>query len=680
MKQIDLTNQLNRFKLNSDLIEKIVSLVTDVSRSADERWRQLCKQVLTRDYPIQLHQYLHQQVYQSSDKMPELTPVWTPDNNDLEQSNIYRLMRELKMSDYQELYNWSITMPADFWGQMIAHLNISFHKTPRQVLDLSAGQAHPSWLVDGRLNIVDSCFQADGQAIAIVSQDNDGRIITYTYQQLEKLVDQIAHSLTKMGVTTDTSIGINMTMTVEAVAVYLACIKVGAVAVTVADSFAPPEIAIRFQIADVQLVFTQDYVHRSGKQLPLYKKVVAASPKQVIVVPTKADENVFLRKEDCWWNDFLDSGFDQRFESASRLPSDYCNILFSSGTTGNPKAIPWTHSTPIKSATDAYLHHDIQVGDCLCWPTSLGWMMGPWLVFSALINRACIALYPDVATSRDFATFVQRVKVTMLGVVPSLVAQWREDDSLSSADWSAIRVFSSTGECSNPDDMFYLMAQANYKPIIEYCGGTEIGGGYITGTVVQPNIPSTFSTPALGSQFLILDEIGEKTDNGEIFLIPPTLGLSTELLNADHHAIYYKDTPNTLNKDVLRRHGDQIQCLSNGYFRANGRVDDAMNLSGIKVSANEIEAILSKLDFVRESAAIAISPVGGGPSNLVIYLVPNSENQLPKIDMLTHIQQAIRQSLNPLFKIRDFCLIDSLPRTASNKVMRRKLRKTYQDQ
>ena len=100
-----------------------------------------------------------------------------------------------------------------------------------------------------------------------------------------------------MGVETDTSIGIIMPMTVESIAIYLACIKVGAVAVTIADSFAPTEIAVRFQIADTQLVFTQDYVHRARKQLPLYEKVIEARAEQVIVIKTITDNKLFLRKK-----------------------------------------------------------------------------------------------------------------------------------------------------------------------------------------------------------------------------------------------------------------------------------------------------------------------------------------------------------------------------------------------
>ena len=107
----------------------------------------------------------------------------------------------------------------------------------------------------------------------------------------------------------------------------------------------------------------------------------------------------------------------------------------------------------------------------------------------------------------------------MLGVVPSLVAAWRNTDCMKGLDWRSIKAFSSTGECSNAEDMLFLMSLAGYRPIIEYCGGTEIGGGFITGTVVRPAAPATFSTPALGLDFVILDEKGQETDDGELIYV-----------------------------------------------------------------------------------------------------------------------------------------------------------------
>jgi acetyl-CoA synthetase len=109
----------------------------------------------------------------------------------------------------------------------------------------------------------------------------------------------------------------------------------------------------------------------------------------------------------------------------------------------------------------------------------------------------------------------------------------------------------------------------------------------------------------------------------------------------------------------------------------HGRVDDTMNIGGIKVSSAEIEQILNPLNNIHDTAAISVSPPGGGPSRLVIYAVTAPASHVEEETLKTDLQSEIRQHLNPLFKIHDVVIVDSLPRTASNKVMRRMLRDAY---
>src|SRR3972149_4901263 len=139
-------------------------------------------------------------------------------------------------------------------------------------------------------------------------------------------------------------------------------------------------------------------------------------------------------------------------------------------------------------------------------PSSTRTSARPRRTAGSLVNRATMALYVGSTTRREFGEFVSRAGVTMLGVVPKLVRAWKADGAIEGLDWTAVRRFSSTAEPSTPEEMLYLMSLADYKPIIEYCGGTEIGGGYITGTMVQPCAPSTFTTPAMGLDFVIQDE------------------------------------------------------------------------------------------------------------------------------------------------------------------------------
>lgn len=600
-----------------------------------------------------------------------MNTTWHPSKSIIENSNIFKMMQKLGVSSYNDFWKWSVQNKAAFWEETVENLEIQFEKKYSSIVNIDEGVENAKWLFGSELNIVDSCFQNDDDAVAIVFQEENGVLQKITQQQLEEKVNQLANGLVNLGLKKGAVVAIDMPMTVEAVVIYLGAIKTGITVVTIADSFSENEISVRLEITKPTLIFTQDVLHRSGKTHALYERIKTVSTIKTVVVST-ISPFLKIKGEDVFWDDFLSE--NKIFSSLKQNPDEAITILFSSGTTGEPKAIPWNHTTPIKAASDGYYHHDLQKNDVVCWPTNLGWMMGPWLVFSALINKATIGLYYGSPLENEFGRFVEQAKVTMLGVVPSIVKSWKNTGAMEIFDWNAIRCFSSTGEVSNPEEIHYLMQLGKNKPVIEYCGGTEIGGGYITSTLVQENNASQFSTQALGGEFVLLNEQGEESLEGEVFLIPPILGLSTTLINKNHHHTYYADAPLFKGK-ILRRHGDEFTTTKNGYYKARGRVDDAMNLGGIKVCAIQIEDLVNRLDFVHESAAIAVAPKNGGPSSLVIFYV--AAKNIEKTEALKKIQNLVKTRLNPLFKVVDLLKIDILPRTASNKVKRKELRNSY---
>jgi len=604
--------------------------------------------------------------------IPITEPAWRPTSDTVDRANITAACRDLGLPDYPAFHQWSIQNRQAYWELVIHRLGIQLRKSADTFLDL-AHPTRPRWLVGAQMNIIESCFQAGPDAPAIIESDGAGALRAVTYAELKQLTARVANSLVRQGILPGDAVGVIMPMTARSVAIYLGVIAAGAAVVSIADSFAPEEIATRLRLASAKLVFTQDSIQWGAKRLPLYEKITAAAATTPIIV-FASDSGLMpaLRNIDSNFADFL--GADDRLQPIPRAPHDPINILFSSGTTGEPKAIPWDHTTPLKCAADAHFHQDIHPGDIACWPTNLGWMMGPWLIFAALLNRASMALYPSAPTSTGFGQFVRDARVTMLGLVPSLVRAWRQTECLAGIDWAHIRAFSSSGECSNPADMLWLMNVAGGRPVIEYCGGTEIGGGYVTGTVVQPCIPSTFTTPALGLDFVLLDDAGYRAEKGEVFIEGPSIGLSTRLLNRDHDAVYFNSTPMSEGGAPLRRHGDELEALPGGYYRVAGRSDDTMNLGGIKVGCAEIERVLNILPGVSETAAVAVPPPGGGPSRLVIFLIPRQDVRHTPAEWKPILQQSLRTQLNPLFQVYEVCLTDSLPRTTSNKVMRRELR------
>lgn len=603
------------------------------------------------------------------------------------------------ISSFMDFQKFSVQNPEVYWKCVLEELDISFHREPRCILDmnyLEDNVQNPGgeWLPGALLNSADCCLKShqgrkDGD-IALLWRDegmDDSPLNTMTYGKLRAEVCQVANALQIYGFAKGDAIAIDMPMTPWAVIIYLGIVFSGCVVVSIADSFAASEIQTRLKIAKAKGIFTQDVIARGSKLLPLYTRVVEADAPTAIVLPGNGSALAMpLREGDIFWEDFLSKG-----SSISR-PDEYkavpvpvdssSNILFSSGTTGEPKAIPWTHLTPLKAAADAWAHHDIKAGDVVSWPTNLGWMMGPWLIYAAFFNNACIALYNGSPVGTGFAKFVQDAKVTMLGLVPSLVKAWKRADDVWNFDWSSIRCFSSSGEASNEDDYLWLMGRANYKPVIEYCGGTEIGGGFATGSMLQPQALSTFSTPAMGCRIFLLAEDGnpippDEPGVGEVALDPVFLGGSKTLLNASHYDVYFKGMP-CFNERTLRRHGDEFEHTVGGFYRALGRVDDTMNLGGIKVSSVEIERICNAAHRnVLETAAIGVPPAGGGPEQLLIVVVFQGSCDTTTEELKRNFNAAIQQKLNPLFKVNSVIVIDSLPRTASNKIMRRMLRTQF---
>lgn len=647
----------------------------------DQVWQETVP--LLRGRPFEEHWEAFERIYGA--RRPEDGPplVWRPSPERAKRANLTALRQDLGFSSYDEVWRWSVTEREDFWQKAIEALEVRFDRGPERILDRSRGAEDPVWLPGARLNIAASCFQADPEAVAIVAgREGSPELERLTYRGLEALADRFAAALHARGLQPGDGVALYMPMNVECVAAYLGTVKAGFHVVSIPDSFAAGEVATRLRLGSAKAVVTVDRFMRGGKAVPMYPKAREAmaavpSPSFCVVVPADPDAGVPLEGDDLFWDDFLAG--PGAFEAVSCDPYDTTNVLFSSGTTGDPKAIPWTHLTPIKCAMDGRFHQDIHAGDVVAWPTNIGWMMGPWLIYASLVNRGTMALYEGVPTGEGFLQFCRDAKVSMLGLVPALARAWRGSGAAHPGGLPDVRTFSSTGEASNVHDYLYLMSLADYQaPVIEYCGGTEVGGGHLTGTVLESASPATFTTAALGIDCVVRKEEGGWAgpgEMGEIFLVPPSIGLSQRLLNQDHHAVYYEGCPEGPDGQVLRRHGDEVQILPGGFWAAQGRADDTMNLGGIKVGSIELERVMDRHPAVSETAAVGVRPTNGGGERLVVFVVPAGDPDMKRLQ--NELQDVIKKGLNPLFRIHDLVRVEALPRTASNKVMRRELRAQY---
>ncbi|OVA06442.1 AMP-dependent synthetase/ligase [Macleaya cordata] len=704
-------SDITELGISTDEAQRLHRVLSEIilkhGNNTPQTWNNISKNLLNPNLPFSLHQMMYYGCYKNFGSDP---PAWIPDSASAISTNIGQILerngREFlgsrykdPISSFSDFQEFSVSKPEVYWKMVLDEMKISFLVPPSCILREHSSEegrvSYPGgqWLPGAFLNSAENCLTLNGKRcandIAIIWRDegdDDLPLHRMTFKELQEEVCLVANALETLGLAKGSAIAIDMPMNVTAVVIYLAIVLAGYVVVSIADSFAPLEISTRLKISNAKAIFTQDFIIRGEKRLPLYSRVVDAESPLAIVLPTRGSSfSMKLRDFDISWHTFLErvkhSNRNVGFTAVGQPIEAFTNILFSSGTTGEPKAIPWTHATPLKAAADAWCHMDVRKGDVVAWPTNLGWMMGPWLVYASLLNGASMALYNGSPLGSGFAKFVQDAKVTMLGLVPSIVRAWKNMDCTAGYDWSAIRCFSSTGEASNVDEYLWLMGRAYYKPVIEYCGGTEIGGGFVCGSLLQAQSLSAFSTPAMGCTLFILGGDGNPIPQnapgiGELALDPTMLGASNTLLNAQHYNVYFKGMP-VWNGKVLRRHGDEFERTSGGYYRAHGRADDTMNLGGIKVSSIEIERICNGVDDnILETAAVGVPTLGGGPEQLVIVVVfKDARNAAPKLDQLKmSFNSSLQKKLNPLFRVSYVMPMSSLPRTASNKVMRRVLR------
>uniref|UniRef100_A0A0E0GV75 4-coumarate--CoA ligase n=1 Tax=Oryza nivara TaxID=4536 RepID=A0A0E0GV75_ORYNI len=710
------------------------SAVAVATGGPDAAWEAVAAGVLRPEHPHALHQLVYYSVYAGWDRAARgPPPYWFPSQIDTKQTNLGRLMEahgpRLLGSSYKDpvssfhlFHKFSVEHQEVYWSMVLKEISIKFQQEPKSILDTSdKSRKGGTWLQGAVLNIAECCLlpwpsqNRTDDSTAIVWRDeglDNHPVNRMSLKELRNQVITVATALDTMFQKGD-RIAIDMPMTCNAVIIYLAIVLGGFVVVSIADSFAPQEIGTRMSVSKAKAIFTQDFIIRGGKKVPLYSRVVQGTSSKAVVIPaTGGFLGVSLRNGDMSWKDFLScaAGRSSIYPTVYQPSDALTNILFSSGTTGEPKAIPWSQLSPIRCTCDTWAHLDIQPQDIFCWPTNLGWVMGPILLYSCFLSGATLALYHGSPLGRGFCKFVQDAGVTILGSVPSLVKSWKAGNFTEGLHWTKIRVLSTTGEASDIDDDLWLSSRASYKPIIECCGGTELASSYIQGSLLRSQAFGAFSGASMSTGFVILDEQGTPYPDdvpcaGEVGLFPLYFGATDRLLNADNNKVYFDGMP-IYNGRQLRRHGDIIQRTVGGYYIVQGRADDTMNLGGIKVDppiSNVFNSLLSPLNFMKlnkycssykqtssveiericnradeallETAAVSIKPAGGGPEQLAILAVLKDRSPPCDANVLkSKFQRAIQKNLNPLFKVSYVKIVPEFPRTASNKLLRRVLR------
>ncbi len=620
-----------------------------------------------------------------------------------QQHNATAYMADKNLPDFDALYHFSITESRAFWADSINRLQIAFENvdyapTAKTVVDASNVKA-PVWFPNQRLHVLQSMLK-HGDATALIYQHESEDTPTHvSYDALYSKASRIARMLQARDVQEGDYVALDMPMDVEAVACYLGILLAGGIVVCLADSFKAEDIGVRLAQLPrpAKLILTAD-VTGGARKHPLYVEVIQAAHCPPAIVSTRQEAEVQLERDaDMWLHEALAHVEDTPLTPPMQQSNTPLTIIFSSSTSSSktkegeapkaPKGIMWDHASFLKSGIDGHFHHNLQPGQVLCWPTNFGWMMGSFNVAAAFLNGATLALYDGRPNSKGFGRFIEEAGITTLGVVPALPESWMKTKAMEAFDWSKIERFTSTGAPSHPVTYGYMMGLCGLKPrpVIEYMGGTEISGGYLTASELKPLEAAAFNTPTLGTELHIAAEDGAHFAKHEVSIVLsnregrcPPMGLSSALLNYDHEEKYFAQNASNAAGDVLREHGDVILFdAATGLYRSHGRADNGMNINGIKTSSTELEHYIksANIEGLEDVAVIAARPKEGGEDLVVAFVVCN-DNYVP--EMKRACTRAIKAHSPQLAKLHDVVQINAIPRTASNKTRHVWLKEDYE--
>ncbi len=611
--------------------------------------------------------------------------VWTAPADRAEQSNTARFMAAHGIGSYGELQRRSIDDPEWFWDAVVGFLGIPFARPYSRVRNQTAGVPWTTWFDDGAINLSAACVDRwaaeTPDAVAVVSEHEDGTFDRLTFAELLDRVSRLAGALHRLGVGQGDAVAVYLPMSEHAVVALLATARVGALFIPVFSGYGAEAVATRITDPRPRVLICADGFVRRGK--PVGMKEIADEAismvggiEHVLVVD-------YSGRTDTPWIDGRDIGWKEALLDAGPLgpvdtPAETPVVLaYTSGTTGRPKGAVLVHGgLTVKLAEEGAFQADIRPGDRITWLTDMGWIMGPWMVIAGLTNGAAIVTYDGAA---DFPgpdrvwDMVEKHRVTFLGLSPTFVRtiQPHGAGQASRHDLSSLQTMGSTGEPWNPDPWWWLFREVGNEriPIVNISGGTEIGACILSVNLLQGIKPTSVGGPSLGMAADVVDGEGRPIRQavGELVVRDAWPGMTRGFWNEPERYLdtYWSRFPDTW------VHGDWGSIDGDGFWFLHGRSDDTLNIAGKRVGPAEIESAAVELEEIVMAAAIGIpDPVKG--EVVVVYAVPAPSADVDALE--ERVRDAVADALGRAFRPKKVVLVSDLPRTRSAKIMRRVVR------
>ncbi len=552
------------------------------------------------------------------------------------------------------------------------------------------------WFVGGKTNIVYNCLDRHVQSwrrnkLALIWEGEKGDLRTFSYHSLNREVCMFSNVLRSMGVHKGDRVTIYMGRVPELPIAMLACAKIGAVHSVVYGGFSVEALASRIEDSQSRLLITCDGGFMNGKVVEL-KKIAdealrrCATVEQVIVVKRTGQEIPMESGRDFWYQDLMglpvarSAAGNSRCETEVMDAEDPLYLLYTSGTTGKPKAIVHTHGGyMVGVATTLKYVFDIKEEDRYWCTADPGWVTGhSYIVYGPLLLGTTSFMYegaPAFPYPDRYWALIERYGINILYTAPTAIrGLMRFGDAWPNRhDLSSLRLLGTVGEPINPEAWrwYYTVIGKERCPVMDTWWQTETGMFMITPLPSMNLKPGSATLPFPGIEADIYNEKGQPVAVGEegylVLKKPWPAMLRTIYKDPDRYVQqYWSRFPGVYFT------GDSARKDKDGYFWVIGRVDDVIKVSGYRLGTAEIESALVSHPAVAEAAAIGLPHEIKGQA-IHAYCILRA-GVSPSAELSEELRQHVGKHMGPIARPEEVTFVDKLPKTRSGKIMRRVLK------
>jgi acetyl-CoA synthetase len=587
-----------------------------------------------------------------------------------------------------ELYDFAEKNYEGFWSKEAEELH--WFQKWNKVLDDSK-MPFFKWFTEGKTNICYNCLDvhldsARRNKLALIWEGEDGEFKSFSYFALHRDVNKFANVLKSLGVSKGDRVTIYMGRVPELAIAMLACARIGAVHSVVYGGFSVEALHERIDDSESKVLITCDGAYQRGKIIEL-KQISdealqrAATVSSVVVVKRTGHEVNMEPGRDLWYHDLMALPIASNDENVEMMDAeDPLFLLYTSGTTGKPKAILHVHGGyMVGTYTTLKYVFDIHEEDRFWCAADPGWITGhSYIVYGPLLNGVTSFMYEGAPTypyPSRWWQIIEKYGINILYTAPTAIrGLMRFGEAWPNRhDLSSLRLLGTVGEPINPEAWkWYYKVIGNEKcPVMDTWWQTETGMFMITPMPCVPLKPGSGTKPFPGLQMDILDDEGKPVKtNEEGYLViknPWPSMLRTIWNDPDRYVEQYWGK-----YDGMYLTGDSAKRDEDGYYWIIGRVDDVIKVSGYRLGSAEIESALVSHPAVAEAAAIALPhEVKGNAIHAFVILRSGYERTDTFVEEL---RKHVGHEMGPIAKPEHIDVVDSLPKTRSGKIMRRVLK------